>query len=122
MHVNIKQVKFLSYGTAICFLLIHILMINVFYKCGVTPMFRFNIFSIIFYIAILFTIYKGWMRLFASAVYMEVVVHMVLAVIFTGWQGGFQVTLIGMNVLAFSSIKVVFQRLRFKPHSPSFSS
>ena len=33
--------------------------------------------------------------------FFEVLVHMGLAVIFTGWNSGFQITLLGMNIIAF---------------------
>ncbi|SEA75975.1 diguanylate cyclase (GGDEF) domain-containing protein [Oribacterium sp. KHPX15] len=101
MFLNMKKAKILASGMAICFLLIHILMFNVFLQCNVVPMARFNIFSILFYLSMLFIVHKGWLPFYTFAVYTEVAVHMTLAVILTGWESGFQVTLIGMNVLAF---------------------
>ena len=76
-------------------------MLLVFLLCEVPPLVKFNIFSICFYIAILFVIHKAWLPFFTVAVYLEVVTHMTFATILTGWETGFQVTLIGMNVLAF---------------------
>ncbi len=101
MFLNMKRAKLIAWGMAICFLLIHVLMYTVFSQCGVTPMVRFNIFSIAFYVAMLFVVYKEWLPFYAVAVYLEVLAHMTLAVLFTGWGGGFQIALIGMNVLAF---------------------
>lgn len=101
MFLNMKRAKILALGMAICFLLIHIFMFNVFSQCNVVPMARFNIFSIAFYLSMLFIAHKGWLPFYTFAVYTEVAVHMTLAVILTGWGSGFQVTLIGMNVLAF---------------------
>lgn len=101
MYMNMKRAKLMAYGMAVCFLSIHLLMINIFEQCNVTPMVRFNIFSIIFYICIMWVIHKGWLQFYAVAVYIEVALHMTLSVVYTGWDSGFQITLIGMNVLAF---------------------
>jgi diguanylate cyclase (GGDEF)-like protein len=38
---------------------------------------------------------------FIVATYLEVLVHMTLAVYFTGWENGFQITLFGMNIMIF---------------------
>ncbi len=101
MFMNLKRAKIIAAGLAICFLCIHILMITIFYQCEVFPMVYFNIFSICFYLFALFMVYKEWLPTYAVTVYMEVAIHMTLAVLLTGWESGFQVTLIGMNVLAF---------------------
>lgn len=101
MFMNMKRTKLVASGIAACFLLIHILMINIFYQCKVFPMVYFNIFSICFYFFALFLVYKERLALFTVTVYLEVALHMALAVLLTGWESGFQVTLIGMNVLAF---------------------
>ncbi len=103
MFMNLKRTKILGWGMAISFLMIHILMICVFYKCGVTPMVIFNAFSIVFYVFMLFVLYKEWFPFFAIAIYLEVAAHMTCAVILTGWNSGFQITLIGMSVLALYS-------------------
>ncbi len=101
MLMNMRQARIIAAGMAIVFLMIHVLMIMMFTQCGVWPMVRFNVFSILFYVAMLWVSYKGWLPFYAPAVYLEVVVHMTLAVIYTGWGHGFEITLIGMNVLAF---------------------
>ena len=99
--MNMKRTKLVSAGIAICFLLVHVLMITIFYQCEVYPMVYFNIFSIWYYFFSLFLVYKEWFPAFTVTVYLEVAMHMTLAVLLTGWGSGFQVTLIGMNVLAF---------------------
>ena len=101
MFMNLKRAKLIASGMAGCFLLIHILMFAIFSLNGVTPMARFNIFSICFYVFMLFAVVKNWFRIYAVGTYLEVVAHMILAVLLTGWNSGFQITLIGMNVLAF---------------------
>ena len=101
MFMNMKRAKLLAWGMAICFLFIHILMISIFYRFGVTPMVYFNVFSITFYLFMLFVVYKEWLPFYAVAVYFEVAAHMTLAVLLTGWDAGFQITIIGMSVLAF---------------------
>ena len=101
MFMTNKRAKFLAYAISVCFLIIHILMLLIFVKCEISPLVKFNIFSICFYIAILFIIHKAWLPFFTISVYLEVVAHMTLAILLTGWDAGFQITLIGMNVLAF---------------------
>ncbi|MBQ4378817.1 MAG: diguanylate cyclase [Treponema sp.] len=100
MFMNLKRAKLISWGMAICFLFIHILMFNIFLQCNVSPMVRFNVFSICFYIFTLFVVYKEWLVFYAVSVYLEVVAHMTLAVILTGWNSGFQITLLGLCILA----------------------
>lgn len=46
-------------------------------------------------------IHKSFLRYFVIGTYLEVVLHMTLAVIYTGWDHGFQITLVGMNALTF---------------------
>lgn len=99
--LNPKKAKIMALFINMCFLLIHILMLYVFSINNVTPMVRFNIFSIIFYIVMLFFIKFDFLLFFNVATYVEVLIHMTLAIIYTGWDNGFQITLIGMNALAF---------------------
>ncbi len=101
MFMNMKKAKLLAYGMAFCFLLIHILLVNIFLQCDATPLVYFNFFSICFYIFSLYVVHKEWLPFYAVSVYLEVVAHMTFAVILTGWNSGFQITIIGMNVLAF---------------------
>ena len=101
MFMNLKRAKLIASGMAICFLMIHILMICIFYQCSVMPMVYFNVFSILFYIFMLYAVHREWLPFYAISVYLEVAAHMILAVLLTGWNSGFQVTLIGMSVLAF---------------------
>lgn len=83
------------------FLMIHILLFFIFRSCGVTPMVWFNVFSILLYIGILWVAVKGELFYFVMATYLEVVVHMTLAVCFVGVEAGFQVTLVAINILLF---------------------
>ena len=103
MEMNMKRAKLFGIATAIGFMLIHIFLIFVFHQCGVTPMVRLNIFSIIFYVFAAYAMYKDLFKTYAIGIYIEVIVHMTMAVIYTGWDSGFQVTLIGVNVLALYS-------------------
>ncbi len=95
-----KRTKLIAFGMSICFLLIHILMIYIFAQSKITPLVFFNIFSILFYIFMLFVVYKEWFAFYAVAIYLEVAAHMTLAIVLTGWNNDFQITLIGMSVLA----------------------
>ena len=99
--MDVKKVKLLGYGTTVSFLLIHIAMYLLFRRYGVTPMANFNLFSIAFYIATTVMLKREMLWLYSVTVYLEVVLHMSLAVIFVGADSGFQVTLIGLNALGF---------------------
>ncbi len=99
--MNERNIILMGYVVSVGFLMIHVMMFLMFRYYGVTPMARFNIFSIAFYIASFLMLKKGSLWLYSVTVYMEVVLHMTLAVIFVGVDSGFQVTLIGMNALAF---------------------
>ncbi len=101
MFMNMKRAKLLAAGMAISFLMIHILMICIFYRCAVMPMVYFNAFSIFFYFFMLYVVYKEWLPFYAITVYLEVAAHMTVAAILTGWGSGFQIAIIGMSVLAF---------------------
>lgn len=88
-------------------------MITIFYKCNIVPMVKFNLFSIVFYLLMLFPIYKNKLQFSSIAIYLEVALHMTFAIVFTGWNSGFQITLIGMNVLAFYT-EYTGRRLKLK--------
>ena len=97
------KARLLGYGLSICFLVIHILMFFLFRRYGVTPMARFNLFSIAFYVGSLFLLRADMLWIYTVSVYLEVVAHMTLAVCFVGTESGFQVTLLGLNILLFYS-------------------
>lgn len=99
--VSIKQVKTIATYVSLSFLFIHVCMVALFSLFGVTPMVWFNAFSIVFYLASIVLIRSEWFRAYVISVFLEVVAHMVFAVINVGWNAGFQVTLIGMCVLAY---------------------
>ena len=99
--MDARKVKLLGLGLSCCFLLIHITMFLLFRHYGVTPMVRFNVFSIVFYLFSLLLLKRERLWIYSVSVYLEVVLHMTLAVIFVGADSGFQVTLIGMNALGF---------------------
>ena len=99
--LNHEKAKLFCYVVSLCFLSIHILMLIIFALNHVTPMVYFNIFSIFFYVISLLFIKLRYLRFFVISTYLEVLIHMTLAVFYTGWGNGFQITLIGMNALAF---------------------
>ncbi len=98
-----KQAKQLSVVMAALFLLIHIFMLVTFHLHQVTPMIWFNVFSIAFYVVMLLLIRKNLLRIFVIATYLEINIHMAAAILCTGWEGGFQITLIGLCLLLFYS-------------------
>lgn len=113
MEINVRRAKIMGYILTISFFFIHLLMLYIFRECGVTPMARFNIFSVIFYVVIIYCVNKGWYRFYGIAIYIEVVCHMTLSIIYTGWENGFQVTLFAMTVLAFYA-EYVCRKLKTK--------
>lgn len=115
--MNIEKAKLLALITTLCFLVIHIFMFLLFRYFGVTPMMYFNIFSVLFYTSLLWLVKTEKFRFYVTAVYIEVVLHMTLAVIFTGWESGFQITLIGISILLFYGEYV--SRYLKKPYIPS---
>ena len=98
--LTLKRVKTLAYVVALVFLMVHVTMLALFARYQVLPMAGFNIFSITFYMAMILLIRKGHLFSFVIATFLEVCMHMGLAVFFTGWDGGFQITLIGICFLA----------------------
>lgn len=99
--MDARRARLLAWGVSGIFLLIHCGMLAMFAICQVTPMVQFNVFSIFFYCASFYIIWQGHFRFFAVTTYLEVVLHMTLATLFTGWDNAFQITLIGMCTLAF---------------------
>lgn len=99
--LNRKNARLMAGALDISFLLIHILLFFIFRSCGVTPMVKFNAFSILFYLGMLWIVVRGELFYFVIATYVEVVIHMTLAVCLVGAAAGFQVTLVSMNILLF---------------------
>ncbi|MCR5144157.1 MAG: GGDEF domain-containing protein [Lachnospiraceae bacterium] len=116
--MNVAKTKKLASVVVAAFLLIHILMFVIFYHYGVTPMAYFNIGSIIFYICMFGAVRKEMFQTYVIGIYLEVNLHMFFVIIFTGWNSGFQITLIGMSVLLFYS-EYLSKYLK-KPYVPSF--
>lgn len=101
MILDARHAKLLGCSLSICFLVIHIFMVVLFRRYGVTPMVRFNVFSVIFYLVSLILLRADMLWIYTVSVYLEVVAHMTLAVCFVGIESGFQVTLLGINILLF---------------------
>lgn len=102
--LNEKTVRRMAYTVTVIFLIIHMVLFVLFTKYGVTPMARFNIFSMVFYLLMMTSVvHRDRWRLFAVAVFLEVATHMTLATYCVGWDSGFQITLVGINILAFYS-------------------
>ncbi len=100
--VNEKAVRLIAQFLVWGFLIIHVILLAVFLYFHVLPMAVFNVFSIGFYLSLSVVVKKrGVFRNFAVCVYLEVLLHMSAAVVFTGWESGFQNTLIGMGVTLF---------------------
>lgn len=98
-----KKARMLGYSLSAGFMLIHIGLLFFFRYYGVTPMVWVNLCSIIFYLLTILMLKKDMLWLYSVSVYLEVAIHMSIAVYFVGVDSGFQLTLIGMSVLAFYS-------------------
>ena len=101
--LDIRSVKNMARFISACFLLVHIAMLVIFWRCGVTPMAYFNIGSIVFYVLSFALIQAEHLWLYTDLVYLEVVAHMTCAILLTGWNSDFQVTLVGMSCIVFFS-------------------
>lgn len=75
------------------------MMLYIFWKQNARFLIYFNIFSILFYIVMLFLIKNKKIYTFSVATFIEVSIQMGLILYFTGWGGGFQITLIGICIL-----------------------
>ncbi len=106
-----RKAKYMALSMVVSFLLIHISLLLLFLRFGVTPMARFNVLSILFYVAILPVSERLGYHYFGMAVYLEVLLHMTGAAVFTGWDSGFQDTIIGINILVFYN-EYVMRRLK----------
>ncbi len=99
--LDIGGVKRMARFISTCFLFVHVAMLAIFWHCGVTPMVYFNIGSVIFYALTFALIHKGMLGLYTDLMYVEVVAHMACAILLTGWNSDFQVTLVGMSAVVF---------------------
>ena len=96
-----RRTRMFLTGISFMFLFLHAGLLLFFINFGVKPMAIFNVFSIIFYCLSFYLISKGYFHPYLMATYFEVLLHMMCAVYFCGWDAGFQVTIIGMTVFAF---------------------
>ena len=112
--MNLKKARLMAISLSGAYLIIHIFMFLFFRHFGVVPMMFFNIASMVFYFVLLVISIDHYSRLFPMAVYLEVVLHMVAATYYTGWESGFQITLIGMCVLT-SYAEYMGSTLKMKP-------
>ncbi len=101
--LDIRGAKNMARFISASFLLIHVSMLVIFLRCGVTPMAVFNLGSIAFYLFSFALIQKEMLGLYTDLVYAEVVAHMSCAVLLTGWDSDFQVAIVGMNAFVFFS-------------------
>lgn len=98
MILNYRNIRLISLGLDVCFLLIHGLLMILFWHFKVWPMFVFNIFSVILYIFMPLLILRDKYSSFVQITHLEVVAHMTLAIYFVGWESGFQIAILGFNI------------------------
>lgn len=99
--LDVKGVKNMARFISACFLLVHVVMIVLFWRCSVTPMVVFNVGSILFYATSFLLIQREWLALYTDLLYLEVVAHMIASALLTGWGSDFQVSVVGMSSIAF---------------------
>ena len=99
--LGIQGVKNMARFISVCFLIIHAVMIALFFRCGIMPMAIFNVGSIVFYALSFVLIQKELLGIYTDLVYLEVIAHMTSAVLLTGWGSDFQVALVGMSAFVF---------------------
>ena len=97
--IDHKTARLIGDAVAASFLSIHVVMLILFSVNGVRPMAIFNIFSIAFYVFCFYLNYKAKFREFVLFALIEVLAHMTAAVYYTGWENGFQITLVGITLM-----------------------
>ena len=101
----------MSVALCIAFMLVHADMFLLFRRYQVTPMIRFNIFSVVFYCVVPLLVFLEKHALFVRLVYLEVAAHMTAVTYFVGWDSDFQIALIGLPLLA-ACAEMIARRLR----------
>lgn len=97
--IDYKAARMIGNTVAASFLSIHVVLLILFWATGVRPMAIFNVFSIAFYIFCFYLNYKAKFREFVLFSLLEVLLHMTAAVYYTGWENGFQITLVGITLM-----------------------
>ena len=97
--MTMKRIKLLCGSLSVFFLLVHAILFFIFKRYNVTPMVHLNILSIVFYLVMLILVIKDRFYAFVTATFLEINLHMAAAIFYTGWEGGFQVTLIAICIL-----------------------
>lgn len=97
--IDYKAARLIGNSVAASFLSIHVIFFILFCATGVRPMAIFNVFSIAFYIFCFYLNYKAKFKEFVLYALIEVLLHMTAAVYYTGWENGFQITLVGITLM-----------------------
>lgn len=97
--IDYKAARMIGNAVAASFLSVHIVMLILFWATGVRPMAILNVFSVAFYIFCFYLNYKAKFREFVLFALIEVLLHMTAAVYYTGWENGFQITLVGITLM-----------------------
>lgn len=82
-------------------LTVHSCLLIFFLAIGVRLMAYVNVFSVLFYVFSFFTLKKKKIIVYIFTTFMEMMIHMFLAVVSTGWDMGFQLYFIGCLAIAF---------------------
>lgn len=96
---SVRREKVLAFSLALLFLVIHAVMYFVFRHNNIPPLAILNLASVTFYVGMLILILNDKLYEFVVASFVEICFHMAVTIYCTGWNSGFQVTLIGICVL-----------------------
>lgn len=101
MDRNRDQIRTFLYIGNILILAAHIFLLGFFAFTGVAPMAAVNAVSVLTYIGLFLAIRHEKSRLYIYVTILEIIVHMMLAVMHVGWECGFQYYCFGTLAMVF---------------------
>lgn len=102
--MNSKQTDLIDryiYLINVILLITHIFLLLTFYYFHVTILFRYNIFSLLFYLCCFLILRLKGKKLFLCLAYIEIFLHMLLATTLIGMNSGFQIYLFVLIAISF---------------------
>lgn len=113
MSENKIEIKSFLYQGNTMILAMHVTLLLFFAVTRVTPMVIVNIGSVLTYLALFWAIKTEKSRLYIIATLVEIIVHMLLAIAYVGWECGFQFYCFGAMSMVFYS-DYFFARAKLK--------
>ncbi len=101
MDENRNQIKlFLYLGNALI-MAVHVFLVFFFAVTHVALMTAVNVVSVLIYVSLFLVVRYGKSRLYILVTFVEIMLHMVLAVMYVGWDCGFQFYCFGCMAMVF---------------------